>query len=399
MLALLTFGLVSWEGKFVLSEDVMFLAADSHEYRAVAGFLLGGEFSDSLEIRPLLYPLLIALPYKLFGVWGIWLLQLLAWLLSVHLLFTATRLLTKSKWLPWLVAVVFLLNFSLIAMIYHALTELVTVLGLATVVYLLARYSGKLQEEKFVNRMLLLFVALTLVKPVFIYPMVAVLLYALLTQWRRYIKSRASALRLLWIVLPLVLQCTLVYVNFGRFTVSTIGEITVKKYLLAQEISRSENIDFEEAQERAMAMRGEERNKYMSSHFPQLMDCYEENLRDNVAGIPVYLDFTSATKKKGLTDFMQDWNTWMKDVHVLFAAIWMVLLLYLTWCRDWNAVLQIGGLGLLLAYYILTTGISFWQGDRLVLPSIGIWAPLYVLIVFRICSELVSAWKPVFIRR
>jgi hypothetical protein len=38
-------------------------------------------------------------------------------------------------------------------------------------------------------------------------------------------------------------------------------------------------------------------------------------------------------------------------------------------------------LALMLYYILLTSGISFWQGDRLVLPALPLWLVLYSLII------------------
>ena len=38
-------------------------------------------------------------------------------------------------------------------------------------------------------------------------------------------------------------------------------------------------------------------------------------------------------------------------------------------------------LGFAFYYYMLLTGISFWQGDRLVLPTISLWPIFYALLM------------------
>ena len=49
--------------------------------------------------------------------------------------------------------------------------------------------------------------------------------------------------------------------------------------------------------------------------------------------------------------------------------------------------------GLILAYFILSTGVSFSQGDRLVLPSWGLTVVLYTLLVSVIIKTLKRVFK------
>ncbi|MDG1657363.1 MAG: hypothetical protein P8H56_02140, partial [Crocinitomicaceae bacterium] len=54
----------------------------------------------------------------------------------------------------------------------------------------------------------------------------------------------------------------------------------------------------------------------------------------------------------------------------LLAILWSLIISFRA--KNFSAVFQIVLLSSLTYYYILTTGLSFWQGDRLVLTIIAI---------------------------
>jgi hypothetical protein len=79
--------------------DTMFWYADSRTYLAVAEWIGRGTPTPCTATRPFLYPLLILLPYRLVGVYGIWCLQTAMWVASGTMLFAAVVRLCRSIWI------------------------------------------------------------------------------------------------------------------------------------------------------------------------------------------------------------------------------------------------------------------------------------------------------------
>lgn len=58
-----------------LNEATMFYAADAYNYVEMMKWFKGDSATEFTKIRSLLFPLLIFIPFQLFGVSGIWILQ------------------------------------------------------------------------------------------------------------------------------------------------------------------------------------------------------------------------------------------------------------------------------------------------------------------------------------
>jgi hypothetical protein len=141
---------------FPLSEEVMFFSADSKGYLEVSNWIFSGEETNYLIKRPLLYPLVVGLPHQLFGIYGIWGIQALCWLSTVNFLFFGVKKWTGKSSISWLVAVLFLLNFSLMALTFHAITEIVTTTLLAYFFYFIVSNRKKRTSIYFIHGVLII---------------------------------------------------------------------------------------------------------------------------------------------------------------------------------------------------------------------------------------------------
>ncbi len=108
---------------FQLSEKIMFSTPDSISYLNVSKWIDTGKISNSIVIRPFLFPLILFFCLKI-GYLTIWCFNLILWIISYNLIYLTVIIITKNKKYAVLSTLIFITNISLITMSFHALTEL-----------------------------------------------------------------------------------------------------------------------------------------------------------------------------------------------------------------------------------------------------------------------------------
>lgn len=186
---------------------------------------------------------------------------------------------------------------------------------------------------------------------------------------------------------PIIIQSTIMKVHHDTFAVSTIGRKTWTNYLLAQGLERIENVPRARAISIAQLWSTPERLHYMQTHWPVYLKLFRKNIRSNLKADPKLLQFDRKDQKGGLAQYMSKFNRRTLDAHNLLAILIIALLLVRARKRDWNTVILLVGLSLLNYYILLTSGLSFFQGDRLVLPAIAIWTVLYLWVLYALFQE------------
>ena len=378
-LSLIIYFLVFFNLDTGISAELMFSTPDSLTYLDVARWIEGGPVNESLSIRPILYPGLILLTSKIHAVYGLWLLQLSLWLLTINFVFHAIRNITGSSLSAYFGAAIVLSNISLIALTRHALTEVTTTFLLSLLVFFVVRNKQRMQELSFFHGFVLLLAALTILKPLFFIPLLFTLIVILpFFYLKQYNLSPSRLLVLLLVLTPLFAQLTIMKLNFGAISVSQIGPRTVNDYLFTQGAQLIERVSWEQAGELVNASSYRKKIDYFSRHKNIYWSLFIINLSGNVQSYPTTLSLPGETRHHAFTSFMLQLNKTYYYIHLFF--ILPILLLAYFFFRDNNhaGLMILLGLSSMTAYYIVITGISFWQGDRLVLPAIGIWPVLYV---------------------
>jgi hypothetical protein len=375
---------------FELSDSMLFKTADSESYLAVAEWMFNGKETISTSTRPVLYPALLGGTYFAFGKMGVWLLQFVCWLLSVNLTFSAVRKWSKNTALSWISAMVIMGNLSFVALTFHALTEVVTTVLLSAVFYHVVSFSKRYHEVQFGVKLLLIFVLLTLVKPVFFYPTVLCLILVLYAYRKTYLSAPKRLVYPVLVILPILLQMFIVQSLHGNFKVSKIAGITFKYYYFAQCVRTIEGMDEEESKSFVEPMTTDEQMDYLLDHKGFFVKQFAENVVLNMKADP---DFLKEGYSKGHgwpIHYMKLYNLFGLLVNVLGGVLLSFIVLKAFFKRNreiWVPLFCIGGL---LFYFLFTTGLSFWQGDRLVLPAIALWIPLYSILFFEFVSKLKS---------
>jgi hypothetical protein len=170
----------------------------------------------------------------------------------------------------------------------------------------------------------------------------------------------------------------------GEWGISRIGPITVRDYLFSQGLAEVEAVPYETAVEHARAMSADERSGFMRKHASDFLGVYFRNLGSNVSVGSFALPMLNGRKNI-------KFRMLLYYVPALFGYILLglhiVMLVPLGWViiRSWQRndddrywLILLTGL-LLLA--TLPTGISYWQGDRLVLPATPFYLVLYAFTI------------------
>lgn len=106
--------------------NTMYYFPDSQDYLSVAKWIRFGNESVSLQKRPYMYPIWIALSESIVPSYALWFIQMFAWIGSGILIFKIMKQLTKNNLFSLLSLVLFARNISLITYTYFALTEILT---------------------------------------------------------------------------------------------------------------------------------------------------------------------------------------------------------------------------------------------------------------------------------
>lgn len=375
---------------FELSDEVMFKTADSESYLAAAGWIFDGKETFSTSTRPLLYPALFGGAYFAFGKVGVWLLHFACWLLSVNLTFFGVRKWSKNNTVSWISAILIIGNLSLIAMTFHALTEVVTTALLSLLFYHVVSCSKRYNQVQFGVKLSLILVLLTLVKPVFFYPTILCLIIVLFAYRKTYLQFPKRLIYPLLVIAPILLQMTIVYSLHGSFKISKIGGITFKYYYLAQCVREVEGMTEEESINFVESMDSEQYKDYILANKGVFARQYAENVVLNMKAEPVFIGEEYVKKSEIAFGYMKFYNLFGLLVNVLGCVLMAFLFLRAFFKRNreiWIPLISIGGL---LCYFLFATGLSFWQGDRLVLPAIALWVPLYAVLFHQLVSRFKS---------
>jgi hypothetical protein len=163
----------------------------------------------------------------------------------------------------------------------------------------------------------------------------------------------------------------------GEFKVSKIGSVTLARYFIAQGIAQVDGIDFQNARIKSEKLSSRERLIFLTTHFRTNYNNFTDNIKDNIQGAPTFLNFPIPGKNPKSTIFMFNFNKISLLLHRIFFVLGILLMIQLWRKSQFELVIPMMILFVLNIYLIVMTGISFWQGDRLTLPAIALWAVLY----------------------
>ncbi len=370
--------------------ELMLVTSDSKTYMAVADWMSGGVAGYEVCIRPVLYPLFM-LTASLFGGYSaIWIIQAVFWLLTVNISFYVIKMMCRSTFLATIGGLTVALNFSLMSLTFFGLTEILATFLLSILVLLVVRNKNRYNEIRFAHLALGLLTLLTLTRPVFSIPLYTFLVVVILIyHGKKYIRKPVLVLIPILILLPAFIQMTIVQSHCGKFTISTVGELAFKNYLFAQGLEKTENVSREESQKLADSYSKKERDQIFSSNKSLYSGLFIKNVLTNITEYPAMLYYREGKSKLTIIRrFMKTYNKVTIWVHLFSGILMTLLLIVFIKERKYDELIQSGSLALLLIYLLVTTGISFSQGDRLVISTLVIWVSLYLFVIQQLLDRL-----------
>jgi hypothetical protein len=334
-------------------------------------------------IRPLGYAFLVGLPnvvysglsnndYILFSCC----INLVSWVLSLIFLYKSLYLFFSRR-ISFCVTLVSLSAVGGIFSVFWLLTEPVTVLFLSLFAYNLAKFMSCNSIEYFINSASLLNI-LMLIRPGFVYLGVGLTFLVVL----RIIKSLHAGniprglIGFLSSIALVVVQFIMMHSTYGKATPSFIDKITWYLYLGAESHAAAEDIPLQEVRtsrmkelygkpfkEQSELCKTDLKTQMMENTqyvFTNWILNISENSTSGSNVLKLIERRTENEKKDRMIAYLLKLSAWQNS---FFIILYLAALAILIWNRfNGSYVLLI--LSIVVAYVILTSGLSFWQGDR-----------------------------------
>lgn len=402
LLSLLTFCMVTIYFDYLRHWVQIFNSIpDTKTYIEVGAWLTGQTSFEhaafSLAIRPIGYPAFLITCLKITPVLII-LFQSLFWVISQWLIFRIAKEQLKGNTLPFLVSLISISTIGAMLMNFLGLSESLYLFLLISALYFLNCYDKK--KLAIFAGIGILFLALgAIVRPSGFYPFILVVIYFLLLWFRR----PTRLFMILVFSLPIIMQTGLMFNKFNSPSISFISYLAIDHYLLARYDSITKKISFHEARE--IRRQSDESVSFTQNTSPkstaafvtktqndfskviaenpvQIINVFNKNIYYNVTMGSPFVNFGSERPLfehiTRLQNLARSFGGGTLALISLFVSITHLLTKFInktTTNRDYELLLS-----LLTIYFILTTGFTLLQGDRITLPVyqlfpilLGIW--------------------------
>lgn len=382
---LLIYFIVFLNLKTGVNESIMFSTPDSKDYLEVGNWIFENIETEQTINNPVLYPFILLLILKISGVFGVWFMQFLFWMMSVNFLFLAIKRLT-NKFLAYTCAVIFSLNFSFIALTLHALTDVTVTFVICWLIYYLSVKASEIRKWSVFCRVILFFSFLSIIKPVF-FPLLIVLLIIVFPvfYFKEFLKSHRKYLLIIALI-PVIFQLSLMYTKHSTITISAKGNTTFKTYIFAQSYAEVNNISIESAMDSAKNLSQDKIFDFMLDHKKLIAGNFINNiLFQNITGPATFLSFPTGYENMFLFQLMKIENNIFLVLHLLFLIPCIFFIYYLIKSNSDKLAVYIY-LIILFYYLLLITGIAFWQGDRYTISFQPLWIFIYLSVVYSLYS-------------
>lgn len=365
LLLVTVFALVSYDA---INSDLVFYSTDAKGYKYVADWIFYGSETNHTIIRPLFYPFILGILLK-GGIWAVIFCQILMWITAVNLVYISAKRLFVKRWIPITLALLVALNFSLMALSFHALTEVISCLLMACLVNVVTKF--ELGSKKFICYSSLILSLATTVKPVFVPILFAFIFVYIVFRYRAILKEYVYILIILLSITPTISQMAFMYQRHDVFKVSTIGERTIKHYFVARLYSKIHKLEREESLRVINETSKNQDNDLIKNHPAEAMGVFFASMDESVRGKPQFTIMPS-DEKNIFWHFMRVLN---QVLGMLFytGPIVFAIVLYKKFKNldgGFAKYCLLYGVSVAVA---LSCGFSFYQGDRLFVPFLVIW--------------------------
>jgi 4-amino-4-deoxy-L-arabinose transferase-like glycosyltransferase len=376
-------------------DKFMFSARDACEYRDYINFLTG-HTNYSNPNRPFFYPLLLLISRTIDGTNGIWIMQFIFWLISCNLSFLSVQKMQSGKF--WAVISFLLMGTYLSAIFFtaHALTEITVLFLLSILTYIFSSNYHRLYSISFGLMVLLVFSILFAVKPFFQIPLVVVILLFIIYHRKRLLHHPIYVIGAILCLLPALIQCS-IYKTQHNVWNSGIEELTLRHYLVNKVDyyvtkntmngfgSPSDTIFNRVREKKIDAMTMDEVRHYLLKHIGAVFTVGGENISENVTSPFPYIK--NPEQHHTLIYVSGRMNVYFCILHIVM--FFLMFFYFLITIGKMNAMhFYLLSLGFVSYLSLIATSISFWQGDRLVVPSMAVWCVIYPVFISHIARSI-----------
>jgi hypothetical protein len=366
-----------------IESGIMFTTYDSTTYVHTSNEFYKFSETGFSNFRPFLFPLILLIMLNTVGVAGLWLMQVCFWFIAINLLYFSIKKATGKAVLAYVGGLIMATNFSFFGLTMQCLTEVTTILLVSMLLYTVVTHVSAMRSIAFFHRILILIVLLTVIKPVFYIPLLAVLFIVLpVFYFKYYLQTPRKVLFLLLWLMPLFFQFSIMKIKYNTFTVSLISAETFRNYLFAQGVQQNDGSSLEDARKKSIAFTPSEVNAYLLENKSLYASIYFQNLKNNLNGFSSFLIGPRGFIYTGWASYMTFVNAIYYYLHLLFVFPLLFLLYYLLKRKNAWQLFCMLLIPLLIIYYIfLTSPVSFNEGDRLVITTLPLWIFSYVLAI------------------
>ena len=226
---------------------------------------------------------------------------------------------------------------------------------------------------------------MSVIKPLFFIPFIITGIIAIVFFGKKIFFKVKNILMVGLILLPIVLQVSVMKLKYGSFQVSRISTLTFKKYFLAeliynQNLEESDNVKWQKSADQSMSLSNSEIVTLLAENKTKVVYQFAHNVYENLNGFPTFLSFPETNSNSSfLLSFMIGFNHVFFFIHLLFLPLLTIVIFNLIRERKNQKLLVYTSLLVIHLYIIFSSGISFWSGDRLLLIDIPIWMTLYAI--------------------
>jgi hypothetical protein len=300
--------------------------------------------------------------------------QAMLWLGSVNLMFFSLLKLRLPVMGSLIGAIIFCSQLTILSVTYEVLSESLTIFVCCWYLFIVSGIRNLAQLRQSAGGLLILATILALLKPLF-EPFFFVSLAGVIYLLVRHPNKKLAC----WFCLSLFLisiQFFIMVKYADEFSLSEIGAVTFQRYLLSQTLSRFMGIDLESARSEVLSWKIQETIQFVVSHFAVFISGYFQNIHSNISTFP---NETSAIGSPAFElSFMIWWNKfdWLAQL-----TLPCILFFSRKKLKEAKAGLLIILLAIPLYNVLLVTGISFGQGERLILPAIPLVIGVYAILL------------------
>jgi hypothetical protein len=363
----------------------MYYFPDSQDYLSVAKWIRFGNESVSLQKRPYMYPIWIALSESIVPSYALWFIQMFAWIGSGILIFKIMKQLTKNNLFSLLSLVLFARNISLITYTYFALTEILTAFFLLLWLYFCLKATSRFKYSIYAT---FFSSVLSVIKPLYIYLVIFQICINCFLWIKRKTKIGKSIYFFLMISLfPTMIQLGIMKSKFDTFKLSNIDKLAINDYYFTRIAMQKTNMEYEDAKK--FVYQNEEIFWYLVRNDTKtVLISFGVNILENLFSPPVALYYP--TPKPSLIKKESKFNFYYYSFFFLFCLLSFLLFLLFPLCRDFFSITKMVVILFPISLVVLSSGLSYWQGDRLVVPIFPI-SIVFLFYLFFLFFKLIKS--------